>query len=119
MLQKFEVSGVHTIINEQLHKYVNKKLGRIDKYLPRQSRQSAHMEVRLKEEKQAGKKLYTCDITLYLPHETIKMSETTLNMFAAVDIVHAKLKQQVERYKQSHTDAKRQRRLFARRKLAL
>jgi putative sigma-54 modulation protein len=114
MLQKFEISGVHTEINENLHKYIVRKLGRIDKYLSKKTRQSAHLEVRLKEVKADGKKQSTCDVILYLPHDTIKMSESTLNMYAAVDIVQAKLKQQIARYKESHTDPKRQRRLFAR-----
>lgn len=114
MLQKFEISGVHTEVGTNLHKYITRKLGRIDKYLSKHIRESAHLEVRLKEGKADGKKLCTCDAVLHLPHETIKISEGTVNMFAAVDIVHAKLKQQIEKYKESHTDAKRQRRLFAR-----
>ena len=114
MLQKFEISGVHTEISDNLRKYITRKLGRMDKYLSKQTRESAHLEVRLKEGKANGKKQCTCDVVLHLPHDTIKISESTLNMFAAVDIIQAKLKQQIEKYKESHTDAKRQRRLFAR-----
>lgn len=114
MLQKFEISGVHTEINESLRKYITKKLGKIDRYLSKQTRASAHLEIRLKEDRIDGKKLCTCDVTLHMPQDTIKIKESTLNMYAAVDIVQVKLKQQVERYKESHTDGKRQRRLFAR-----
>ena len=114
MLQKFEISGVHTEVSDNLRKYITRKLGRMDKYLSKQTRESAHLEVRLKEGKDNGKKQCTCDVVLHLPHETIKISESTLNMFAAVDIIQAKLKQQIEKYKESHTDPKRQRRLFAR-----
>ena len=114
MLQKFEISGVHTEVSDNLRKYITRKLGRMDKYMSKQTRASAHLEVKLKEQKADGKKQCTCDVLLHLPHETIKIGETTLNMFAAVDIIQAKLKQRVEKYKESHTDAKRQRRLFAR-----
>ena len=114
MLQKFEISGVHTEISDNLRKYVTKKLGRIDKYLSKSIQDAAHLEVRLKEGKQVGHKICTCNIILHLPHETIKISESTINMFAAVDIVHAKLKQQIEKYKESHTAGGRQRRLFNR-----
>jgi putative sigma-54 modulation protein len=114
MLQKFEISGVHTEISDNLRKYITRKLGRMDKYLSKQTRMSAHLEVRLKEGKQSGKKMCTCDVVLHLPHDTIKISESTLNMFAAVDIIQAKLKQQIEKYKESHTDPKRQRHLLAR-----
>ncbi|HET8709103.1 MAG TPA: ribosome-associated translation inhibitor RaiA [Candidatus Saccharimonadales bacterium] len=114
MLQKFEISGVHTEVNENLRKYITKKLGKIDRYLPRPARASAHMEVRLKEDKIDGKTLSTCDVTLRMPHDTIKMKESTLNMYASVDIIQAKLKQQIERYKESKMGGKRQRKLFAR-----
>lgn len=120
MLQKFEISGVHTEINENLRKYITKKLGKIDRYLPRPARASAHMEVRLKESRIDGKILSTCDVTLHMPHDTIKMKESTLNMYASVDVIQAKLKQQIERHKANRTGGKRQRHLFARsRKLAL
>jgi putative sigma-54 modulation protein len=114
MLQKFEITGLHTEVDEGLRKYITKKLGRVDKYLAKHSRESAHMEVRLKEEKRGGKKQCVCDVTLHLPHDTIQIKEGTLNMYAAVDIAETKLKQQIEKYKESHTDAKRQRHLLAR-----
>jgi ribosomal subunit interface protein len=117
MLQKFEISGIHTEVGSNLHKYITKKLGRVDKYLSRHIRESAHLEVRLKEGKQGGKKMCTCDAVLHLPQETIKISESTINMFAAVDIVQAKLKQQIEKYKELHSDARRHRRLFSRAKV--
>jgi ribosomal subunit interface protein len=114
MLQKFEISGVHPEISDNLRKYATKKLGRIDKYLSKSIRGSAHLEVRLKEGKENGRKVCTCNVIMHLPHETIKIGESTINMFAAVDIVHAKLKQQIEKYKESHTAGGRQRRLFNR-----
>jgi ribosomal subunit interface protein len=116
MLKKFEITGVHTEISDNLRKYVTKKLGKIDKYLSKQARPSAHLEVFLKESKEGGKKLYTCNAILHLPHDTIKVSESTINMFAAVDISQAKLKQQINRYKESHGSPKRSRRLFDRAK---
>jgi putative sigma-54 modulation protein len=119
MLQKFEISGVHIQVGDKLHTYITRKLGRIDRYLSKPARASAHLEIRLKEGKQGGQKVCTCNAILHLPHDTIKISESTINMFAAVDIVQEKLKQQITKYKASHTDAKRQRRLFARRRLAV
>jgi len=114
MLQKFELSATHLELDERLKKYLTKKLANIDKYLSKHVRPSAHMEVRLKEHKSSGQKLSVCDITFHLPHDTIKIRESTQNIFASVDIVEAKLKQQVKHYKELHTDSKRRRRLFAR-----
>lgn len=114
MLQKFEVSGVHMELDEAIQKYVTRKIGHLDKYLSRKSRDSAHAEVQLKESKASNKNHCTCEVTLHLPHETINIKESTLNMYAAIDIVEAKLKQQLRKYKDLHQGGKMHRRLFAR-----
>lgn len=103
MIEKMEISGVHTEVSDDLHRYVGKKIGKLDRYIPRRARQSAHVEVKLKEATIKKRKQYTCDVVMYLPHETIATKETTLNMFAAVDIVETKLKNQLKRYKGQHS----------------
>jgi len=114
MLQKFEVQGVNTQIDDNLRKYINKKIGGLDKYLSRHSRESAHGEVLLKESNARGKAQRTCEVIIHLPQETIVVKESAQNMFAAVDIVEVKLKQQFQKYKQMHHSGKAQRQLFAR-----
>jgi len=114
MLQKFEIQGVHYTIDDNLRKYVTKKIGGLDRYLSRHNRTSAHAEVFLKEGKAKNNTHSTCEVTLYLPHETISLKESAFNMYAAVDIVEAKLKQQLQRYKDLHQNGKKQRHLFAR-----
>jgi ribosomal subunit interface protein len=115
MIAKFELKGVHTTIDPNLQKYATRKLASLDKYLPRHHRDAAHAIVELKQvgkAKDQGK--YTCDVTLHLPKETIHVAETTLNMFAAIDIVETKLKQQIKKYKDSHATGKLSRHLSAR-----
>ena len=114
MIQKFEISGVHLAVNDDLRKYVTKKIGNLDKYLARASRASAHAEVYLKENKAKNKQHATCEVTMHLPHETISVHETTINLYAAIDIVEAKLKHQLQKYKEQHQAGKRHRQLFAR-----
>ena len=114
MLQKFELSATHLELDDRLKKYVTRKLASVDKYLAKQIRPSAHMEVRLKEHKSNGQKQSVCDVTFFLPHDTLKITESTQNIYAAIDIVEAKLKQQVKKYKELHMGGKRRRRLFAR-----
>jgi putative sigma-54 modulation protein len=114
MLQKFEIVGVHTVVNDRLRSYVNKKIGGLDRYISRHSRQSAHAEVHLKETKSKTKDRSRCEVTLHLPHQTIVIKENALNMYAAVDIVEAKLKQQLQKYKDRHSNGKMHRHLFAR-----
>lgn len=103
MIEKMEINAIHTELNEDLHKYITKKIGRLDKYIPRHARESAHAEVKLKGSKKDKKNQYTCEVILHLPQTTITTKETTLNMFAAVDIVETKLKNQLKRYKEQHS----------------
>jgi ribosomal subunit interface protein len=103
MIEKMEIAGVHMDVEPKLQKYVTKKMGAMDKYIPRHARESAHLEVKLKEEKAKDKNQYTCEVILYLPHDSITIHETTMNIFAAVDIVETKLKNQIRKYKQTHT----------------
>lgn len=114
MLKKFEISGMHTTVDNLLKKYVIKKIGGLDRYISRHARDSAHAEVHLKEHKVKNNNRFTCEVTMHLPHQTIVIKENALNMYAAVDIVEAKLKQQLQKYKDLHSNGKMHRRLFAR-----
>jgi len=112
MIQKLEIEGVHYEINDELHKYVVKKIGKLDQYMSYHVRESAHAEVKLKESKVKSRTQAACEVVLYLPHEVMTTKETTLNMYAAVDIVEAKLKNQLKRYKSKHSP-RLHRRIFA------
>lgn len=103
MIEKMEIDGVHMDVEAKLHKYVTKKIGSLDKYLPRGARESAHLQVKLKEENSKTGMEYTCEVILNLPHDTLRISETTMNIFAAVDIIETKLKNQIKKYKETHT----------------
>jgi len=114
MLQRFEVRGVHTTVDENLDKYVAKKIGRLDRYLSKHQQVSARAEVILKESKARDKKQCTCEVNFHLPKEVINIKETTVNMYASVDVVEAKLKMLLKKYKDTHANAKLRRRLIAR-----
>jgi len=116
MITRMELKGVHLTIDEKLRKYVERKLGGLDKYLSRHSRESAHLEVTLKETNAKAGKQCHCDLMLHLPHETIIIKESTVNMYAAIDIAEAKLKMQLKKYKETHEQGKLHRKLFARRR---
>lgn len=99
---KITVNSLHTSIDEDLNKYVTKKIGKLDKYIPRKLRASAHAQVFLKEFKIKNKKQCMCEVIMHLPHDEFVTKETTMNIFAAVDIVEAKLKNQLRKYKDTH-----------------
>jgi ribosomal subunit interface protein len=114
MIQKLEINGVHAVLDDDLKKYVTKKIGKLDLYMSRHTKQSAHAEVKLKESKLKERKQETCEVVMHLPHDTLMTKETTLNMYAAVDIVEAKLKNQLKKYKETHESNRLHKRIIRR-----
>lgn len=100
MISKLEISGIHYDVDDDLRKYVTRKIGRMDRFVQRNARASMHADIKLKENHAKDRKQCTCEVVLHLPGERFAMSETTLNMYAAVDIVEAKLKNQLKKYKE-------------------
>lgn len=113
MIKRLELKAVHATVDDNLRTYVLKKIGRLDKYLSRRSSESAHAEIQLKETNSKGNN-YACEVTLHLPHDTINVHENMSNMYAAVDLVETKLKQKIKQYKESRTDGKAHRHMWAR-----
>lgn len=113
MIQKLEISGVHMIVGDDLRKYILRKVGHLDKYMPKHARESVHAEVRLKETNTKTKNERTCEVVLYLPKEVIAVTETTINMYAAIDIAEEKLKVRVHKYKEMHGTPQLHRRVLA------
>lgn len=114
MIKKMEISGVHAEADERLKKYIVKTINKLERYMPRHARKSVHVEVKLKENKRHKDGQYTAEVIMYLPNETLAAKESTINMYAAVDIVEAKLQNQLKRYKEVHSDPKFYRRLTSR-----
>lgn len=102
MINKLEIAGIHTDVEKDVRKYVKKKIAKLDSYMPKHARKSAHAEVKLKETKVKARKESTCEVILFLPGEQLQASETTVNIYAAIDIVEEKLKAQLKKYKDLH-----------------
>jgi ribosomal subunit interface protein len=96
-------------LEPELQKYAQKKLNGLERYVPKSARESAHIEVRFKQENLKNKKHSTCELTLHLPHENLFARETTQHMYAAVDIAAAHIREQIVSYKAKHTRTGRRR----------
>ena len=106
MIENIDISTSHLELTEDLTKYVNKKIGKLDKYIGRHARKSVHAEVRLIEENSKKSDKFTAEAIIHLPNEKITAKDSTLNIFAAIDIVEAKLKNQLRKYKEKTSDHK-------------
>jgi putative sigma-54 modulation protein len=107
MIKQIDIVGDGVELKDDLKKYITKKVGRLDRYVSRQARKSARAEVKMSEttsKNAAGK--YECEVLLHLPEHQITAKEATINMFAAVDIVETKLKNQLHKYKEQQLDCR-------------
>ncbi len=101
MINSINITGVKYQLDEATKKYVLKKIGRLDRYLPRHARKSATATVNLKEVNRSHGNKYEAEVILSVPTKQLTAKDSTMNMFAAVDIVEAKLAAQLHKYKEA------------------
>lgn len=107
MIARIDKSGINLELDADVSKYIDRKIGRLDRYIPRAARVSARAVVTIRETaNQAGKK-YECEVILHLPGENVTAKDATMNKFAAVDIVEAKLRNRLVKYKTTHSGVRR------------
>ncbi len=106
MIKHIAVAGIQVEVSKELDKYINKKIGKLDRHLRKDMRESVRADVKLRESisKKAGKKC-TCEVILHMPGARLTATESTVNMFAAVDIVEAKLQNQLKKHKEKHSQS--------------
>jgi len=113
MIQKIDIRGVKIELEPKLKEYVHKKIGQLDKYVSKHDRESLRAQVTLREQTIKAKKECTCEVIFHLPHDQLVTKETTINIYAAIDIVEAKLRNQLKKHKELHGNPRLHRRLVA------
>jgi ribosomal subunit interface protein len=114
MIDHIEITGVHTDTTEKLRKYVQKRMLAVERQIPRHARKSVRIEVKLIEHLKQKTNQCEAEAIVHLPKERLAAKEATVNMFAAIDIVELKLKNQVKKYKGIHTGPRTLRKLSSR-----
>jgi putative sigma-54 modulation protein len=104
MIENIAITGAKLDVSKDLEKYITKKIGKLDKRLKRSQRSEVRADVKLQEamSKKNGKRC-TCEVILHIPGARLTAVESTMNMFAAVDIVEAKLQNQLKKHKEKHS----------------
>lgn len=90
-------------IDDNLRKYVKKKLGRLDRYMPR-SHKAIGMSVEIFRDP-SGKEdnRYKVKAILEVPGPDIVAETATINPHSAIDIVEQKLRLQIRKYKDKNS----------------
>lgn len=99
MIASVDITGIKYTITEKTRKYIQDKIGKLDKYAPMHARKSMAADIKLREVNKDHGNKYEVEVILQVPGRVITASDTTLNMMAAVDIVESKLIAQLRKYK--------------------
>jgi ribosomal subunit interface protein len=85
--------------DDKVREYLDKKIGNLDRFLPRNPNATESSQ-------------YTCEVIIGVPGDRIMSKESTINIYAAIDIVEAKLRAQLTKYKAKHTTERRRGRMM-------
>lgn len=120
MIEKIEISGNGYKVEEPFRKYVEKRLGKLDKYLPRKTKKDVVAKVVISEIGKGRTDKFEISAAMEIPGgKVLAARDECSNVFAGVDLIEAKLTGQIRRYKlesQPHRQRKSLRNLFIRRK---
>jgi putative sigma-54 modulation protein len=100
MIETIDITGVKYELDDATKKYVAKKIGRLDRYLPKHARKSATASVKIKQVNRDFGNKYEAEVILTVPDKVLTAKDSTVNALAALDIVEAKLVNQLRKYKQ-------------------
>jgi putative sigma-54 modulation protein len=101
MIEAIDITGVKYDLDDATKKYVTKKIGRLDRYLPKHARKSVAASVKIKQVNRDYGNKYEAEVILSVPDKVLTAKDSTVNALAALDIVEAKLVNQLRKYKQT------------------
>lgn len=100
MIEKIEITGNDYKVEEPLKKYVDKRIGKLDKYLPKGYKKDVVCKVVVEEIGKGKGDKYELSAAMELTGgKVIAARDECTNVFAGVDLVEAKLMGQIRRYK--------------------
>jgi putative sigma-54 modulation protein len=94
---QISITGKNLEITESLRKYVEKKIGRLDRYLPNNILEG-RVELTV-ESTRAAKDSQVAQVTLRTKQTVLRAEESSADMFASIDAVFEKMQRQIDRFK--------------------
>lgn len=100
---KLQITGRKYDIDQNLHKYITRKLGSLDKYMPRKHPAKGMSVEVFRDPSGKEDNRYKVKAVLEVPGPDIVAETATINPHSAIDIVEQKLKLQIHKYKEKHS----------------
>ncbi len=91
---KFNVRGENIEVTEAIREYVEKKVGKLERYFSDSPEATAHVNLKVYSDKTAK-----VEVTIPLPYLVLRAEETSPDLYASVDLVVDKLERQIRKFK--------------------
>lgn len=115
MIKNIRIDGLHTKLTEEIQPYVNKKIGKLDKFLPPKAKSSVKVYVKLKKSSRKNKQeRFACEVIFKLPKGKVTAFERAPSLNEAIDTSADKLKVLLKKYKEKHGGPRLHRRILRR-----
>ncbi|MBQ6130711.1 ribosome-associated translation inhibitor RaiA [Candidatus Saccharibacteria bacterium] len=104
MISKIDVSGSNYKVEESFRKYATKKIGKLDRYLPRGHKKDVVAKVVVTEVNRDKGNKYEISCAMEIPGgKVLSGKDECSNLYAGIDILEAKLTGQIRRFKLEQT----------------
>ena len=94
-----EITGIHYDIDEKTNDYAHKKIAKLIDYIPKKAREAAFASIKISQVNKKDNNKYECEAVLTLPDKKLVAKESAPNALAAIDIIEAKIRSQIRKYK--------------------
>ncbi|WP_034300604.1 ribosome hibernation-promoting factor, HPF/YfiA family [Alkalibacterium sp. AK22] len=91
---RYNVRGENIEVTQAIREYVEKKVGKIEKYFNDVPEANAHVNLKTYSDKTAK-----VEVTIPLPYVVLRAEETSPDLYGSVDLVVDKLERQMRKYK--------------------
>lgn len=100
MIEKIDISGSNYKPEDSFKAYVTKRVGKLDRYLPRGNKKDVVAKVVVTEVNRAHGNKYEISANIEIPGgKVFSAKDECSNVFAGIDILEAKLTGQIRRFK--------------------
>ena len=100
MIEKIEITGNGYKVEDGFRKYVEKRVGKLDRYLPRGYKKDVVVKIIVTEIGKTKGDKYEISVAMEIPGgKVIAARDECSNIFAGVDLVETKIRGQIRRYK--------------------
>ena len=104
MIEKIDITGSNYKVEDTFKKYATKRIGKLDKYLPRGAKKDIVVKIVVEAIERSHGEKFELSAAMEIPGgKVIAAKDECTNLYAGVDLVEAKLMGQIRRFKLEST----------------